>query len=54
MPYYQTQRAPCINFQSSPEIEGYREYAREREGGGEREGGREAGVMQPLKLIKGI
>jgi len=59
MPYYQTQRAPCINFQSSPEIEGYREYAREREreregGGREREGGREAGVMQPLKLIKGI
>jgi hypothetical protein len=50
MPYYQTQRAPCINFQSSPEIEGYSEYARERK----REGGREAGVMQPLKLIKGI
>jgi hypothetical protein len=56
MPYYQTQRVPCINFQSSPEIEGYREYVRER-GGGERErergreGGRE-GSCSHLSLLK--
>jgi hypothetical protein len=49
MPYYQTQRTPCINFQSSPEIEGYREYDRDRETERERE---RAGSCSHSSLLK--